>query len=56
MDVAVITFGRCGSSNLIELLGNKGIKVLRKPNNHLYPHELKHKLKSNVKEINIMYL
>ena len=51
MDVAVITFGRCGSSNLIECLVNKGIKVLRKPYNHLYPHELKNKLKTNGKVI-----
>lgn len=51
MDVAVITFGRCGSSQLIELLKQKKIRVVGKPNNHSYPHELKNKLKENGKVI-----
>ena len=40
MKFAVITIGRSGCSELIEILSSK-MNVIPKPNNHLYPNKLK---------------
>jgi hypothetical protein len=50
MKFAVITIGRSGSSELIKILSSK-INIIPKPNNHLYPNELKKKYGKNIKVI-----
>lgn len=40
MKFAVITIGRSCSLELIKILSSK-INIIPKPNNHLYPNELK---------------
>jgi len=50
MKFAVITIGRSGCSELIEILSSK-MNVIPKPNNHLYPNELKKKYGKNIKVI-----
>ncbi len=50
MKFAVITIGRSGSSELIEILSSK-INVIQKPDNHLYPSELEKKYGRNIKVI-----
>ena len=50
--VAVITIGRSGSSTLINKLENiDDLNVIPKPNNHLYPEQLKKKYGENIKII-----
>lgn len=50
MRYAVITIGRSGSSEFIEIL-NPFVNVIQKPDNHLYPPELFKKYGKNVKVI-----
>ena len=50
MKFAVITIGRSGSSELIKILSSK-INIIPKPNNHLYPNELKKKYGKSIKVI-----
>ena len=50
MKFAVITIGGSGSSELIKILSSK-INIIPKPNNHLYPNELKKKYGENIKVI-----
>ena len=50
MKFAVITIGSSGSSELIKILTSK-IKIIPKPNNHLYPSELEKKYGKNIKVI-----
>ena len=50
MKYAVITFGRAGSSELIDKLTPK-IDVIPKPDNHLYPDKLFKKYGSDIKVI-----
>lgn len=50
MKFAVITIGRSGSSELIEILNSK-INVIPKPYNHLYPNELLKKFGKDIKVI-----
>ena len=52
MKFAVITFGRAGSSELIEIL-TSDIDVIPKPYNHLYPKDL---LDRFGKEIKVIFL
>lgn len=50
MKYAIITIGRSGSSELINILKDK-IDIIPKPYNHLYPDELLKKFGENVKVI-----
>ena len=50
MKFAVITIERSCSSELIKILSSK-INIIPKPNNHLYPNELKKKYGKNIKII-----
>lgn len=49
--VAVITIGRSGSSQLINILEKTNLTVIPKPFNHLYPKDLKQKYGENIKVI-----
>jgi hypothetical protein len=51
MQIAIITIGRCGSSQLISILNKKKLNVIQKPFNHLYPNKLLTKFGNNVKVI-----
>jgi hypothetical protein len=51
MKVAVISIGRSGSSELIRILNTKGIDIVPKPYNHLYPENLLKKYGKSVKVI-----
>ena len=51
MNIAVISIGRSGSSELISILEKKKFNVIKKPYNHLYPNELKKMFGENIKVI-----
>lgn len=53
MKIAVISFGRAGSSELIQQLinKNKNVDVIPKPYNHLYPNQLEKKFGRDIKVI-----
>tara|TARA_Y100000780_G_scaffold179369_1_gene164767 strand:+ start:71577 stop:72956 length:1380 start_codon:yes stop_codon:yes gene_type:complete len=51
MKYAVITIGRSGSSELINILNKLNIDVIPKPSNHLYPNQLKQKFGLEIKVI-----
>ena len=50
MKFAIITIGRSGSSELIDILKSK-VQVISKPDNHLYPDRLLSKHGKDVKVI-----
>lgn len=51
MQIAVITLGRPGSSELISILNKMKLNVINKPFNHLYPNELLVNFGKNIKVI-----
>ena len=51
MLIAVITIGRSGSSELISILNETKLNVIKKPFNHLYPNELLSKFGKDIKVI-----
>lgn len=49
--IAVITIGKSGSSNLINVLQNHKLDVVHEPHNHMYPDELKQKYGIDIRVI-----